>query len=140
MKSGKSWINKLTVIAVIIVVVAVGISFVIGNDRNDSKQVVQKVQQDKQMVFHYMQKGGQAAFGSAAPRVERMVHDRFEHHDGWNAAIAAGGIILVAGLAYVIFKRRKKAGRRGVDANYATPVTISSTADFLDQWEKQQNK
>ncbi|WP_139492458.1 hypothetical protein [Brevibacillus dissolubilis] len=133
MRSGKGWIKKGIIIALILSIVGIGVKWVAGVDRSPYEQAFTHT---KQSVGQFISSQGGEAW-AAGPRGhhDRGMRGGGQHHHGIDGGMIVGGIVLAGGLLYWVNKRRKSSG--GILVAQATPV-IPTTSDFLDQWEKNQ--
>jgi phage shock protein A len=131
MRSDKHWIKKLTIFALILTVVGVGVGWATGMDRSEYDQAFN---QAKQSAGQYIPWNNGKSLDRQNDYHERGgMHGGFQKHHMLNPGMAVGGTILGAVVLYWVLKRRKRSG--GALASHATTL-IPSTTDFLDQWEK----
>lgn len=155
MRRVRPWVKKALLVSIIIVAVGAGFRLVSGEHGRDFKQVVRVSQEAHARPAGDMKfsiKGGESAAvpvpdmpalrgGDGPMKVQiggqggiRRMEGHREH--GVGAGFVIGGLILIAGLFFLL--RRGKRSRRVEGPNAL--VGIPSASDFLDQWELQQNQ
>ncbi|SFS54332.1 LPXTG cell wall anchor domain-containing protein [Paenibacillus sp. BC26] len=148
MRSGKSWIKRVLLIAVVIVVVGIGVKFASGGDVSVHQTAIKHVQLKDEP---FLPRGDERSIGGmprgegrdivvAGPEFGPVKAMRIDGHprEEWNAGVAIVGTILIAGLLFLILKRRKKSPSQShepLHVSAAAPM-LTSTSDFLDQWER----
>lgn len=134
MRSGKPWIKKLLLFAIVLAVVGVGVNWAVGMDKSKYEQALSHA---KQSAGQYLAWNKDKALDRPNAHHEKGMRGGFQKHHGLHPGIAIGGTIAAAGLLYWVLRRRKKSS--GTFEANAIPLT-SSASDFLDQWEKNQTK
>lgn len=129
MQPGKAWLKRIIIAAGFVAIVGVGLHFATeimeGNDDDDHRG---------QITEQYVSDLDEDDRGRSDDSHERDMDDDDDEYEEWAIGMA-GGAAVGAGLLYWVIRRRKRSsGRAEMIANPMIP----STAEFLDQWEKNQ--